>query len=866
MTKFLKIKISVALCFAGFLLFGLFVSTTPASATTYTWNPFLGGGGDDQGYAIAVDTSGNIYIAGTSTVTWGSPVRPYTTSDKDVFVTKLDSAGNLIWNTFLGGSGNDVLSGGANILFGGIAVDGNNNIYVSGYSTATWQGTQSPISPYVAGNGDNAFVAKLDNNGGLLWNTFIGSSGGTDYTGAGIAVDTNGNLYVTGLGDAAWTYPGLSPVQAYTSSYEAWVAKMDSTSGAMTWYTFLGGSGVDLGSQVAADASGNVYVVGRSNATWGSSPKRAFVAGNFNVFAAKLTSAGVLSWNTFLGDSGNTAASYLAIDGSGNTYVAGSTWDAWGSPTRRAYSGNGFNSWVAKLDSTGVLTWNTFQGSFNGGDYPGGLAVDGSGNVYVGGYGSASWGSPIKRAYSSGVDAMLTKLDSTGAFVWDTFLGGAGNDYGSDIKLDSNGNIYVVGYTTATWGTPPKAFTGGANDIFIAKILGSGASVGNLVSVHKVTPTTGANGSVSPAVVTNVNDGDNLNFVITPATHYHVADVLADSVSVGAVTSYTFTNVTADHTIATTFAIDTNALTYTANSNGTITGTSPQTINYGSDGSQVTATPSAHYHFVSWSDSSTTNPRTDTNVTGNISVSASFSIDTNAITSSAGSHGSISPNGTTNVNYGSDQSYTITPSVHYHVADVLVDSVSVGAVTSYTFTNVTTTHTIAATFAIDTYTVTASTVNSNGSITPAGTTTLNYGASQTYAITANTPYTTNVIVDGASQGPLTTYTFTNVTANHTIVADFSLVLGGGGGGGAGVSSGAGSATSTSATSSTSDSSSQAVETSTPPLAIPEVGTISTSGSSATATAAVIVQIKQQLVALITQLIGILQQQFIQMGK
>src|SRR4030095_7573654 len=145
------------------------------------------------------------------------------------------------------------------------------------------------------------------------------------------------------------------------------------------------------------------------------------------------------------------------------------------------------------------------------------------------------------------------------------------------------------------------------------------------------------------------------SFSITPAAHYHVADVLVDGSSVGAVSSYTFSAVSANHTIA-----------------------------------------------------------------------ASFAIDTYTITASAGANGSISPNGAVSVNYGSDQSFSITPAAHYHVADVLVDGSSVGAVSSYTFTNVTANHTIAASFAIDTYTITAS-AGANGSISPNGAVSVNYG-------------------------------------------------------------------------------------------------------------------------------------------
>ncbi|MBL0182058.1 MAG: hypothetical protein IPP96_07075, partial [Chitinophagaceae bacterium] len=157
----------------------------------------------------------------------------------------------------------------------------------------------------------------------------------------------------------------------------------------------------------------------------------------------------------------------------------------------------------------------------------------------------------------------------------------------------------------------------------------------------------------------------------------------------------------------------TYTLTYTAGANGSISGTTPQTVNYGDNGSAVTAVPDAHYHFVNWSDGSTANPRTDNNVTANISVTANFAIDTYTINATTGANGTVTPLGITSVNYDGSQAYTITADACYHIVDVLVDGVSQGAVTSYTFNNVATNHTISATFAVNTYTITAST-GSNG--------------------------------------------------------------------------------------------------------------------------------------------------------
>ena len=143
---------------------------------------------------------------------------------------------------------------------------------------------------------------------------------------------------------------------------------------------------------------------------------------------------------------------------------------------------------------------------------------------------------------------------------------------------------------------------------------------------------------------------------------------------------------------------------------------------------------------------------TFTNVTADHTISATFAIDIFTITPSAGPHGSISPSTPQTVTYGADRAFTITPATGYHVADVLVDGVSVGAVTGYTFTNVTADHTISATFAVDAFTITPS-AGLHGSISPATPQTVEYGGSQAFSITAAAGYyVADVLVDGESVG------------------------------------------------------------------------------------------------------------------
>lgn len=232
--------------------------------------------------------------------------------------------------------------------------------------------------------------------------------------------------------------------------------------------------------------------------------------------------------------------------------------------------------------------------------------------------------------------------------------------------------------------------------------------------IDSLTASAGSGGSISPSGSFFQTQGGSQSFTITPASGYAISDVKVDGVSVGAVSSYTFSSIAASHTISAAFS---------AQSSGSGTATSC-TIN-----------------------------------------------------ATAGSGGTISPQGAVSVNSGANQTFTITPATGYSIANVQVDGSSVGAVGSYTFSNVTTNHTIAAVFAASqsqtgAYSITAS-AGSNGTISPAGAVSVAAGGNQTFSITPAAGYKVNsVLVDGTSIGAVTSYTFYTVSGNHTISASF----------------------------------------------------------------------------------------------
>lgn len=271
-----------------------------------------------------------------------------------------------------------------------------------------------------------------------------------------------------------------------------------------------------------------------------------------------------------------------------------------------------------------------------------------------------------------------------------------------------------TGSTLSGWGTG-SGCPGAVNPCIV--MMSSNRSIYpgfSVVTTYTITATAGSGGSISPSGAVVVNSGGSQTFTITPNANYHVADVLVDGASVGAVTSYTFNNVTANHTIGASFALNTYALNVvkTGTGTGTVTST-PSGINCGPTcwstfaawtTVALNATPDASSTFSGWGTGSggcsgAVNPcivQMNTNRT----TTPGFAIKSFTITASAGANGSISPTGAVVVDYGGSQGFTITPNTGYQVADVLVDGASVGAVTSYTFTNVTANHTISASFSL----------------------------------------------------------------------------------------------------------------------------------------------------------------------
>ncbi|HEY3128912.1 MAG TPA: SBBP repeat-containing protein [Acidobacteriota bacterium] len=451
------------------------------------YGTYFGGSLIDGCTAIAVDSGGNIFVAG-ETASTNFPVKnsiaAYGGGDTDAFVAKLDPTGSsLLYSTYVGGSAADLASG--------IAVDAAGNAYVTGQTKSVNFPMMTPLQP-VLGGGQDAFVLKLNAQGSaLLYSTYLG--GGTDDSGNGVTVDASGNAYVSGQ-TASTNFPLKNPFQ---STYgggdaDAFVCKINPAGSALIYSSYLGGNGQEGAFRIAVDKDGNAYITGPTasrNFPLQRPVQGTYGGGDSDVFVSKVNAAGsALVYSTFLGGTSLDFSLSVAVDGAGSAYIAGFTTSTnfpVQAPFQRVYAGGGTgdlpagDAFVTKLSPDGsTLVYSTYLGGKKD-DAALAIAVDPAGNAYVTGF-TSSTDFPIKnslKAFAGGSigDAFVAKLNSTGSdLIYSTYLGGAGDDLGLAIAADAAGSAYVCGVTTSTdfprQNPLQSTYGGGDFDGFIAKI------------------------------------------------------------------------------------------------------------------------------------------------------------------------------------------------------------------------------------------------------------------------------------------------------------------------------------------------------------------------------------------------------------
>ncbi|HUR96885.1 MAG TPA: choice-of-anchor Q domain-containing protein [Pyrinomonadaceae bacterium] len=415
----------------------VFVTKLDRNGSTLIYSTFLGGGADDIGIDIKVDTLGNAYVTGKTAIsatpfptTLNAFARDYR-GDFDVFVSKINATGSsLIYSTFIGGSGGDHV--------GRIAVNAAGRAYIAGRTDSSdYPTTPGTLDTSYNGGGSDIFVTKFDANGeNLEYSTFIGGTG-LD-AGNGIAIDSDGTAYVTGFSiGPANNYPTTSGAfdTTYNGGNDVVVSALNGFGSALVYSTFIGGNDNDVAYALALDSSRNVYITGQTASeasvlfptTLGAFDRSA--NGSIDVFVTKLSSTGsALVYSTLLGSDNLEFGLAIAVNGTGSAIVTGQT---------------------APFATPFPTTSNAYDTTPNG-----------------------------------SYDAFLTKLTPSGsALVYSTQVGGSQNDGAAGIALNSSGAAFITGQTgdsVVDFPTTAGVFQpqiNGNSDAFVSKFLTPNPSV-----------------------------------------------------------------------------------------------------------------------------------------------------------------------------------------------------------------------------------------------------------------------------------------------------------------------------------------------------------------------------------------------------
>ena len=385
-----KILNRIIMCNILSLLFLMTLNLVIAEDYEYLWTNITDpGSGYDVGEKVTVDYSGNVYVTGRCTDCGDA-------GGQAIYTIKFDANGNHLWTNVTDPTASSDIGKD-------IAVDGSGNVYVTGFCLGC------------GSSGGNAiYTIKFDTNGNHLWTNITDPSSAYD-SGNGVAVDSSGNVYVTGHCYGCGS----------SGEYAIYTIKFD-TNGNHLWTSITDpATSIDLGYSVAVDGSGNVYVTGRCYGC-GSS-------GGYAIYTMKLDINGDLLWTNITDPSSGSDFGYsVAVDGSGNVYVAG-TCDGCGGT-------GGYAIYTIKFDTNGNHLWTNITDPTSSNDYGHGIAVDGLNNAYVTGYCDGCGG-------TGGYAIYTIKFDTNGNHLWTNITDPtSGSDSGSGIAVDDSNNAYVTGY------------------------------------------------------------------------------------------------------------------------------------------------------------------------------------------------------------------------------------------------------------------------------------------------------------------------------------------------------------------------------------------------------------------------------------
>jgi uncharacterized protein (DUF2147 family) len=347
------------------------------------WIRVLANSSEDSSLGVATDSDNNVYIIGFTL----SPVLDgiKNAGNYDAFLAKYSSSGDRQWTRLLGNSSEEVGQG--------IAIDGDNNIYITGYTSSLFLDGEKN-----AGNSD-AFLAKYNSSGGRQWTRLLGNS--STESGRGVATDGDNNVYITGTTSSAFL-----DGNANAGGIDAFLAKY-SSNGDRQWTRQLGNSSSDYSLGVATDGDNNVYITGYTFSAFLDGNTNT-VAGGEEVLLVKYSSSGDKQWTRLLGNLSTEYGFGVATDGDNNVYITGQTNSGSLDGNTNAAGGSGtFDAFLAKYSSSGNKQWTRLLG--NTSDETGrAVATAGDNSVYITGYTSSQ--SLNGNAWAGSYDAYLTKF------------------------------------------------------------------------------------------------------------------------------------------------------------------------------------------------------------------------------------------------------------------------------------------------------------------------------------------------------------------------------------------------------------------------------------------------------------------------
>jgi hypothetical protein len=394
-----------------------------------------------------------------------------------VFVISSASAQNsIMWATYFGGPGAEYVNDYYDKV---IATDGAGNVYIAGFTDGITGVASGGFQSTYGGGTFDAYLAKYDPSGNLLWSTYYGGEG-TDF-GYNVTTDAAGNVFLSGYTNSTTGIESGGFQSSFSGGpYDAFLVKFDGD-GNRIWATYYGGPSEEELWAVATDISGNVYIAGQTCSSSG------IASGGFqntttgcDPFLAKFNPSGNRLWSTYYGCGGGNVTS-IATDASENVYLAGYSLCipdvAFGS-----FQNNNLpttDAMLIKFDSSGNGIWARYFGG-QGTDDAHAVTTDDIGNVYLSGMtdsqlGIASGG--FQNTLGGNLDAFLVKYNGDGDILWSTYYGGDGIDMANSVTTAS-GKVYLSGVTTSTsnitLGGFQNTYGGGYYDAYLVEFDSSG--------------------------------------------------------------------------------------------------------------------------------------------------------------------------------------------------------------------------------------------------------------------------------------------------------------------------------------------------------------------------------------------------------